>query len=119
MGKSIVVQRYSDKIATFNGDAIDLSGYRSVTAQLIVDLKGSPTSPTLDVAMQTSNDGVTWAAMPSAWAFTQKTADANEFKQLAADLAGRFIRFVFTIGGSGYEAGVKTWNTIEVHVAGA
>jgi hypothetical protein len=109
--KDEIAQAYTNKRATFTGDVIDVSAYRAGVAYLNADLLGAPTSPTIDIALQTSVDGTTFFPMPTAWAFGQKTADATEFKVIPADTFAKYIRFVYTIGGTGYADGTKAWET--------
>lgn len=54
------------------------------------------TSPTLDVALSTSPDAVTWTAVAS---FTQATAAGTSHKVFTG--LDRFVRVVETIGGTG------------------
>jgi hypothetical protein len=66
------------------------------TARLLLDVTAaSGTTPTLDVAIQTSKDNSTWRAVA---AFAQKTTTGTELKSFTG--LDRFVRAVFTIGGT-------------------
>lgn len=83
--------------ATTTGPAVEL-GDRG-TLRLTLTITGSPagSSPTLDVAVQTSMDGSTgWTAVA---AFAQQNAAGVTRKVFAG--CDRFIRIVETIGGTG------------------
>lgn len=79
--------------ASANGDALELGRNRSCIARLAVTAVS--TSDTLDVKMQGSADGTTWYDIV---AFTQATGATTETKTF---VGGRYIRPVFTVGGSG------------------
>ena len=110
--KDDIAETKSNIRATANGDAIDVSSYRTGMVALMATLTGAPTSPTLDVSMETSNDGTTWRALPTAWAFSQLTTTGGAMKQIPPDTIGRYIRLVYTIGGSGYVSLTKTWDVV-------
>lgn len=79
--------------ATFATSAVE-GGDRSV-ARLVLDVTAaSGTSPTLDVVVQTSRDGVTWY---TAGTFTQATAVVTRRLVCPID---RFVRAQCTVGGT-------------------
>lgn len=81
------------RTVTGNDSAIEL-GDRGV-ARLKLDVTAaSGTSPTLNVTIQTSRDGVTWY---TAGTFPQATAVSNESKVFAVD---RFVRASWAIAGT-------------------
>lgn len=87
------------RTASANGTAVNLSGYaakRQMLAYLDVG-EVSGTSPTLDVKIQESADGSTWADIPGA-AFARKTAVAQETLYFAT--TKKYVRAVATIGGT-------------------
>jgi len=69
-------------------DGIELIVFAEVTA-------ASGTSPTLDLAIQTSHDNTNWAALSS---FTQITGTGNSIK--AVTNYGKYIRVSYTIAGT-------------------
>lgn len=83
--------------ATANGTAV-LLGDRG-TVRLLLDVTAendAATAETLDVSIQTSFDNVTWRAVA---AFTQATGVTSERKSFTG--IDRYIRAVYTIGGTG------------------
>lgn len=82
------------RTSSANGSAVEL-GDRG-TLRLLLDVTAATgTTPTLDAAVETSFDGVTWRSLG---AFTQKTATGTERKSFAG--ADRFVRVTWTIGGT-------------------
>jgi len=94
--KNFVEHASAAETETFNGNAIDVSRY--ATMQLLLNCTAaSGTTPTLDIKIQISADGVTnW--IDSGTAFTQVTAATTQ--NLAYTPTGAFIRLVHTIGGT-------------------
>lgn len=89
------------RTASANGSSVNLAGYadpgeREMLAYLDVGA-ASGTSPTLDVRLQDSADGTTWADISGA-AFAQKTGVAQE--TIYFSTARKFVRAVATIGGT-------------------
>lgn len=82
------------RTATANGSSFEL-GDRGVICLKLDVTAASGTSPTLDVSIETSEDGTTWRSLG---AFAQKTAAGAERKSFAG--CDRFVRPVFTIGGT-------------------
>ena len=83
--------------ATFNSDPLDVSTF--VEAIAFINLTAQTgTTPTLDCKIQYSPDQVNW--IDSGDAFTQMTTSTGLFmKKLSANF-GKYIRFVFTLGGT-------------------
>lgn len=80
-----------------NGFAVDVGFSRELIVFLNVTAF-SGTTPTLDVKIQTSDDGgTTWYDVPSG-AFTQKTGTGTQM--LAFTAFGDTVRCVSTIGGT-------------------
>lgn len=86
--KSAEVTETSQTAAIDVSGADELSVFLSVTA-------ASGTSPTLDVVIQDSPDGLLWYDKES---FTQATAVTSEAKRLTN--FGKFVRVKYTIGGT-------------------
>lgn len=84
------------RTASVNGDAVEVNDYSKIACYLNVTVV-SGTSPTLDVKLQDSSDGVNWVDIPSG-AFTQATATG--VKRLVVSDVGRYVRAVATIGGT-------------------
>jgi hypothetical protein len=85
------------KTATYTSPWVELGDLDMLRLQLNVTA-ASGTTPTLDVAIQTSYDaGVTDAARAVA-SFAQKTAVSAERKAFVG--LDRYVRFVATIGGT-------------------
>jgi hypothetical protein len=81
------------RTTTANGAAIEV-GDKGV-ARLALDVTArTGTTPTLDVTIQTSFDGVTWR---TAGTFTQATAVGTQRASFNID---RFVRATWTIGGT-------------------
>jgi len=64
------------------------------TLRLVLDVTAVSSADTLDVAIETSREGVTWY---SAGTFTQVTAVSTQRKTFVID---RFIRANYDVGGS-------------------
>lgn len=83
------------KTATFTSDTIELGSYSTYRAELNITA-ASGTTPTLDVVIQTSKDGVTnWQ---QAGYFSQQTAVSSHSNVFPN--CDRFVRVVCTIGGT-------------------
>lgn len=83
--------------ASVNSEPIDMGNFVEAIVWLPVTAHAG-TTPTLDCKVQYSPDGVTW--IDSGDAFTQiTTTDGVFFKKLTANF-GRWIRLVFTLGGT-------------------
>lgn len=81
--------------ATFTSDTYEMGELSTLRMNLDVTA-ASGTTPTLDVVIQTSNDGSTnWQALGT---FAQKTAASSERNVFPG--ADRFVRVVCTIGGT-------------------
>jgi hypothetical protein len=79
--------------ATTNGAAVELGRNRIVTLTLTTSAVSA--SDTLDVTIQSSQNGTNWF---TAGTFTQHTAPASETKTF---ICGRFMRPVYVAAGSG------------------
>lgn len=82
--------------ATTQSSAILAAEYSEGIAYLS-SAAGTGTSPTLDIKLQTSYDGSTWFDHGSA--FTQVTTSTSN-QVLKFTNYGKYIRFVYTIGGT-------------------
>ncbi len=80
--------------ATANGSSV-LLGDRGTLRLLLNVTAASGTTPTLDVAIQTSFDGSTWRAVA---AFAQKTTTGTERKSFTG--IDRYVRATYTVGGT-------------------
>lgn len=86
------------RTTTLTGPWVELGDVGTLRLDLTVSA-ASGTTPTLDVALQTSKDaGVTDAAHAVA-SFTQKTAAAQTERKVFSGL-DRYARAVYTIGGT-------------------
>lgn len=83
--------------ATGNSDKVDVGRFLEALVFLNVTA-ASGTTPTLDIKIQTSDDGSDWYDFNPASAFTQKTATAKDSLKLTN--VGKYIRAVWTIGGT-------------------
>jgi len=63
-----------------------------------VDATAKTGTPTLDVDIETSPDGVKWAKINS---FTQITAVKFDSEHLADETFGKYVRMKFVVGGTG------------------
>lgn len=80
--------------ATETSDVIDLGD--NTTLRLFLDVSAaSGTTPTLNVSIEHSHDGTTFAALAS---FAEKTAVASERKTFGP--CNRYVRAVYTIAGT-------------------
>ncbi|GIW70326.1 MAG: hypothetical protein KatS3mg101_1073 [Patescibacteria group bacterium] len=99
--KALVTLRPQAITANANGISVDTQGYNSAAVILEVGAV-SGTNPTLDVKLQESADGSTWADISGA-TFAQVTA-ANNSQILRVEGLGtsrkRYIRAVATVGGT-------------------
>lgn len=94
--KSTLVSGDSARTASFNSDAEDVQPYIKLWAYLNVTAV-SGTSPTLDITIEESPDGIEW--FDSGYSFTQVTS--AEKQRLVMDAIGGYhLRAVCTIGGT-------------------
>jgi len=92
--------------AIIGEDTYDMALYDAFTAVCTVHPTPTGTSPTLDIAIQTGNDGTNWGALTSIAQFT--TAAATNYIQVPVDASvgsapktfGKYIRFMATVGGT-------------------
>jgi len=84
----------AEKTSSGQTAAIDVSGADQLSVFLSVTA-ASGTSPTLDVVIQDSPDGLLWYDKES---FTQATTTTSEAKRLTN--FGKFVRVKYTIGGT-------------------
>jgi hypothetical protein len=98
-----------DVRATFT-TVLDVSAYRVGWVEQKLTLVGAPTTPTVDTTITHSIDGTNFYALASAWALAQKTTTGAEIKALPTDAFAKYIKVTVTVGGTGYETLVKTWN---------
>jgi len=104
MGYHTASGRYADTLpailangtitATTTSPAIELGDRGTLRLTLLISA-ASGTTPTLDVAVQTSADGSTWSAVA---AFAQQTAAGSVRKVFAG--MDRYARIVETVGGT-------------------
>jgi len=80
--------------ATQNGTSF-VTGHRTAL-RLTLAVTAASASPTLDVAIETSRDGTTWAAVA---AFTQATGVTSQAKVFGP--LDRYVRAKETLGGTG------------------
>lgn len=93
----VTVQASAAKTATNSSAALVVGNYREAIATLNVTA-ASGTTPTLDVKLQTSDDGgTTWYDLPGG-VFTQRTAAGAQALQITN--FGDTLRAVSTIGGT-------------------
>ncbi len=88
------------RTATGNGPGIDVRDYIGKGKVMLDCVAGTGTTPTLDIVIQHSEDGVTFVAVPGA-AFAQVTTVARQ-QQIGLDLDAvrRFVRIAFAISGT-------------------
>jgi len=91
---SLSLHDSATRTSTGNGSSYEL-GDRGVLRLLLDVTAASGTSPTLDIAVQTSYDGSTWRAVAS---FTQATTTGTERKSFSG--CDRFVRITYTLGGT-------------------
>lgn len=85
------------RTATGNSGAIEVGNRLALRGALLTVTAASGTTPTLDLTVETSHDGSTgWAAVGTA--YTQATGATTQRKSFSP--LDRFIRFVWTIGGT-------------------
>lgn len=90
----VVIQDAVTKTATFTGSAFEIGDRGTARLDLVITA-ASGTTPTLDLAIQTSADGTTWVAVA---AFAQQTGVATVHKVFTG--LDRFVRAVATIAGT-------------------
>ncbi len=88
------------RTATGNGLGVDVRDYIGKGKVMLDCAAGTGTTPTLDIVIQHSEDGVTFVAVPGA-AFAQVTTIARQ-QQIGLDLDAvrRFVRIAFAISGT-------------------
>lgn len=90
---SLTLVASAPRTATANGAAVEVAD--KGVARLLLDTTAvSGTTPTLDVVIQTSQDGTTWRA---AHTFTQATAIGQQRASFTVD---RFVRATWTVDGT-------------------
>lgn len=108
--QSIVAGQYT---STANGVAVDLINASEPMIALVVAVNAvSGTTPTLAITVEESDDGSTgWVAVPASAIISTATGDATTFTSmtdadsfqvvgLRRQKVTRFIRLVYTIGGT-------------------
>lgn len=94
--RDVTLQASVTKTATFTSDAVEVGDASTLRAALAVSAHAG-TTPTLDVKIQTSNDGSTgWT---DAGSFAQVTTTDSTTRKVVTGL-DRFVRVVATIGGT-------------------
>lgn len=94
----VTVHPSTARTATGNGQAI-VDSDRGDTLSLVVNVTAaSGTTPTLDLAVQWSVDGTTWAPAETPDAFTQITTTGAKVKTFTVKAPS--YRVVWTIGGT-------------------
>lgn len=104
MGYSTTSGRWANTLAvtlaasaarTANGTGSAIEAGDKAVVRLLLDVTArTGTTPTLDVTIQTSYDGITWR---SAGTFTQATATGQQRGSFSLD---RFVRASWTVGGT-------------------
>lgn len=89
----LVLAASAERTATGNGASVEV-GDKAVGRLLLDVTARTGTTPTLDVTIQTSFDGVTWR---TAGTFTQATATGQ---QRISCMLDRYVRAIWTIGGT-------------------
>lgn len=96
-GPSTIVNSASRTVSGSSG-ALSLQGATQTIGMLINVTAATGTTPTLDLSVQWSNDGVAWAPSEDGDQFAQVTsvkASSSAFTR-----KGAFMRVVWTIGGT-------------------
>jgi phage gp36-like protein len=91
---AITLAASAARTATGSGSAVDLASATTADLRLLVSAVAG-TSPTLDVSVQTSDDGATWQTLGSA---TRMVATGSQPLRLSGAL--RYVRAAWTIGGT-------------------
>lgn len=103
-GEAIVLAPSASRTANGNGTGKRAAAHTQARLTLDVTAR-SGTTPTLDVAVQTSGDGTTWSTVAS---FAQKTnvgaerkvfSGLDEFVRVTWTLAGTTPNFTFKVSG--------------------
>ncbi len=98
-GRTVGVAALIDKTdlaATFTGDALDLGGPVGAMTLTVTPTAQAGTTPTLDVIVEHSHDGSTWATLGSMTQITTSlTAETKTFGP-----SRRYIRGKATLGGT-------------------
>lgn len=92
--ENAVIQGAVTRTASLVGNGVEVHGKGIVCLDLNVTA-ASGTTPTLDVAIETSKDGTNWRSLGS---FAQKTGVSSERKSFVG--VDRFIRANAAIGGT-------------------
>jgi hypothetical protein len=92
----VTVVDSAERTESGNSGALTAGMARSVS--LLVDVTAVAGTPTLDVSVEWSHDGTTWAAAETPDAFTQLTAAGTVVKSFTAQ--GPVYRIVWTIAGT-------------------
>lgn len=113
MGYTTGSGRYADTLAltiasgtiaaTASTTGVELGDRNSLRLDLVITGTPAGSSPTLDVAVQTSPDNATWTTIAS---FAQQTAAGSTHKTFGP--LDRFVRVTETIGGTGGPSFVRT-----------
>lgn len=92
----------ASRTANANGSGVDLTGYiGNVMAVIHCDAAGAGTNSTADFKIQDSADNSTFADVSPAIAATQVTTVASvQMLRIDPRTVRRYIRVVFTIGGT-------------------
>jgi len=86
--------------ATVNGASVEMHRHSGRAALVLESAAGTGTSPTLDVSLEDSDDGVSWAA--TGVAFAQVTTVASrQMLGVDVDSLRRHVRARAVIGGTG------------------
>jgi hypothetical protein len=90
------------RTTTNQGPSVDLAPYEGQLVLFLDSAAGTGTTPTLDVVLQDSADGSSWANVSPAIAFTQVTNAGVSRQKLTANIMSlrRFVRVNSTLGGT-------------------
>lgn len=86
--------------ANGNGSAVDLKSYDGDIKLILSASATGGAGQTLDVKIQHSNDGTTWADSGTAFATVTNAAASYQVINATAEKFHRYIRAVDTVGGS-------------------
>jgi len=91
----------ASRTATVNGSSVNVLDYIGIAEAVLDSAAGTGTAPTLDVKIQDSSDGVTFADIAGK-AFTQVTGSIS-LQSLSLNMGEirGFVRAVITITGTG------------------
>lgn len=88
------------RTATGNGSAVDCGEYDGDLVLVLDSAAGAGTNPTLDIKLQSSATSNGTYADISGAAFTQVTTASSQKLTVNRDDAARYLRIVYTIGGT-------------------